>query len=320
MVLFDNIVIIGNPVAGGGSKKKILHALDIFKEKGFSVELLLTEKKGDAELFAKKLTNKLSTLVIAAGGDGTYNEVANGLVNSNTTMAILPVGTTSVLAKELKMPYKIPRAIDFILNGKEQIVHLGLIKSLNKPDYKKYFLLMTGIGFDAEAVFGVNEKIKKYTGKGGYILSGLNVLLKYNPRLIEITLYDEEIIKKSTSESFLHDNHLNQKALSLQGYLAIIGKAASYGGDFKITPHARLTEPVFYIFISHSKSRTSVIKHFAGIATGMHLRYSDISYIKAAKVRISGNSRVQIDGDYFGTTPVIVEVAPNSLKLIMRSY
>lgn len=317
--MFDNFYIIGNPIAGGDAKRKILQAFDIFKKKGFNVHLLLTEKRGDAKLFAEGLANKASTLVIAAGGDGTYNEVANGLVNSNTPMAILPVGTTSVLARELKMPYKLEGAIDFIVNGKEEIVNLGLIRSLDDPDYRRYFILMTGIGFDGEAVYGVNEKIKKLTGKGGYILSGLNVLLRYKPSLVEIILSDGEIIKQS-SLSTIVQSHLDSKKISVKGYAVIIGKAACYGGDFKITPHARLTEPSFYIFISHSKSRVSLLKHFLGIATKTHLRYNDISYVKATNVNIMGMAKVQIDGDYFGTTPVSVEVVPNSLKLIMRDY
>lgn len=318
--MFDNFYIIGNPIAGGDAKKKILLAMDIFKKRGLNVHLLLTEKRGDAKLFADGLANQPSTLVIAAGGDGTYNEVANGLINSNTPMAILPVGTTSVLARELKMPYKLEGAVDFILNGKEEMVHLGIIKSLDNPDYKRYFLLMTGAGFDGEAVFGVNEKIKKLTGKGGYILSGLNVLFRYKPNLLEVLFNDAEIIKQSSLSSLEQSIHLNSKNISLKGYAVIIGKAACYGGDFKITPHARLTDPFLYIFISHSKSRASIFKHFAGIATKTHLRYNDISYIKATNVKIIGSARVQIDGDYFGTTPISVEVVPNSLKLIIRAY
>lgn len=76
------------------------------KNKGISVETLLTEKPGDAQRFAEQIKNSRETLVIAAGGDGTYNEVVNGLAFSETPMAILPMGTTSVLAKELKIPKK----------------------------------------------------------------------------------------------------------------------------------------------------------------------------------------------------------------------
>ncbi len=319
--LFENIVIIGNPIAGGGAEKKILEAERILKQKGYNVELHFTTKKGDAEVLAKRVAGTTSSLVLAAGGDGTYNEVANGLVKSGTPIAILPVGTTSVLAKELGMPYKITKAVDFIIKGNIRRVHSGFIKFAEKDSstaLQRHFLLMAGIGFDGEAVFKVNHEIKKLTGKGGYILSGLGVTLKYNPEPINLKVYDAEIIIKSRSCDFYHDADSN--SIFLNGYAAIIGKSACYGGNFKITPHAKLTDPSFYIFVAHSKSRFSLFRYLMGIATKTLLNYNDISYLKAARLEVVGNSRVQIDGDYAGTAPFSAEVVPSSLELIVGDY
>lgn len=320
--MFRNIIIIGNPIAGGGAIKKIYKALDIFKKRGFNTDLLLTQNKGDAEILAKRNVNKQSTLIIAAGGDGTYNEVANGLINSDTPMAILPVGTTSVLAKELKMPSNISKAVDFIINGRIQPIHLGKIIFERNADFvSRFFILMAGIGFDGEAVFGVHKQIKKYFGKLGYISSGLNVLLKYNPKPIDIIAYDAEIIKKGYNIKFKKLEELTEhESYTLTGYSVVIGKAACYGGNFKFTPDARLTDPTFYMFVAHSRSRRSILKYFAGIAVNMHLRYNDISYLRTSKVKVLGDARVQIDGDYVGTTPISIEVAPNALNLVMSNY
>ena len=319
--MFEKVIIIGNPIAGGGAEKKILEAFHILKQKGYRAELYLTTKKGDAENFSKRFSGMPSTLIIAAGGDGTYNEVANGLVKSSTPMAILPVGTTSVLAKELKMPYKISKSIDFILNGKIRKIHTGFIKLSgdNKvSQIERHFLLMAGIGFDGEAVFSVNKEIKRLTGKGGYILSGLGVTLRYNPILLNIKAYDAEIIKKCHSCDFDYD--YSNKTLSLDGYAVIIGKAACYGGNLKITPDAKLTIPFFYIFIAHSRSRFSLFRYLIGVATKTLLKYNDISYLRAARLEVFGSSRVQIDGDYAGTAPASVEVVPDSLDLIVNDY
>lgn len=318
---FENIIIIGNPIAGGGAEKKILEASYILKQKGYSVELHLTTKKGDAEVLAKKAAGAHSTLVIAAGGDGTYNEVANGLIKSRTPMAILPVGTTSVLARELKMPYKITKAIDFILKGNVQKVHSGKIKFGGEKSFdsnERHFLLMAGVGFDAEAVFNVNQTVKRLTGKGGYILSGLGVALRYNPMPVSIKAYEAEIIKKSGLCDFHYDH--SHDSVSLKGYAVVIGKAACYGGNFKITPDAKLTKPFFYIFIAHSRSRFSLIRYLTGIATKRHLTFNEVSYLKAARLDVSGNSRIQIDGDYAGTTPFEAEVVPDTLDLIVNDY
>ena len=105
------IIIIGNPIAGGGARKKILRASSILKASGIDAELKFTARKGDAESFAREASGLADTMVIAAGGDGTYNEVANGLLFSDTPLAILPLGTTSVLARELGIPWMLRKPL-----------------------------------------------------------------------------------------------------------------------------------------------------------------------------------------------------------------
>ncbi|MCX8030283.1 MAG: diacylglycerol kinase family lipid kinase [Thermodesulfovibrionales bacterium] len=316
MFNFRDVIIIGNPIAGGGASGKIFRASQIFQKKGYKVQVFLTKRKGDAEEIAKELSDSISTLVIAAGGDGTYNEVANGLANSEVPMAILPVGTTSVLAKEIKMPYKLSDAVDYILRGDARLVNLGLIKDLKGLKKSRYFLLMVGIGFDAEAVFGVNPTIKKYFGKLGYILSGLKAFINYSPQTTEIIFHGIE-----GSKIGLDQKLCSYEVGSFRGVNVIVGKASCYGGDFKITPDAKMTDPNFYVFISHSKGRSNLIKIFLGVLIKRHLSYSDITYAKATKVTVlDDDCKVQIDGDYFGTTPIDIEVVPNCLRLVVKDY
>ncbi len=132
---YRKVFLIGNPIAGGGALRKIKKAEEILKNKGISVETLLTEKPGDAQRFAEQIKNSRETLVIAAGGDGTYNEVVNGLAFSETPMAILPMGTTSVLAKELKIPKNLKKAIEVAITGNVQKIHLGRIKIKKNKDF-----------------------------------------------------------------------------------------------------------------------------------------------------------------------------------------
>lgn len=320
-----DIILIGNPVAGGGALKKIKQAVSILKNKGFTVNLMLTAQKGDAESFTKQISTRYKalksnspSLVIAAGGDGTYNEVANGLIHSNIPMAVLPLGTTSVLAKELNIPNDIKTSLDIALNGKAQTVHLGRITytavSSQKSEFKnqesqvksqglnssyssfvtRYFLLMAGIGFDGETVYNVNPYIKKIIGKGAYIFSGLKTILKYKPTIINL--------KYNSKQS--------------SGYNVIVGKASCYGGNFKITPDARLADPYLYIFVMHQSGRFNLIRYISGIINKSHLKFKDISYFKASEIEIEGNAHIQIDGDYLGTTPAKIDVVPNALQLI----
>ncbi len=307
-----NIILIGNPIAGGGALKKIKRSVNILENRGFDVRLMLTAQKGDGESFARQISQdgQGELLVIAAGGDGTYNEVANGLAHSNIPMAILPLGTTSVLAKELNIPEDLEKALNITLNGKIQTIHLGRITCTEVRNLKilsnqnldthlsplitRYFILMAGIGFDGETVYNVSPWIKRITGKGAYILSGIKTIIRYNPS--QITL-------KCNAE---------QKS----GYNAIIGKASCYGGEFRITPDAKLTEPSFYVFLMHKKGRLKLLRYISGIITGGHLKLKDISYFKASEIEIKGNAHIHVDGDYLGTTPAKIDVMPDALKLV----
>jgi len=235
------------------------------------------------------------SLVIAAGGDGTFNEVINGLAGSEIPMAILPLGTTNVLAKELGVPEVLEGAIEVALRGITRTVSLGKIVSTHQlSSVTRYFVLMAGIGFDGEAVFMVNNILKKFSGKGAYIYSGIKTLVGFRPNELSLQIDGK----------------------NFSGYVAIVGKAAKYAGHYMITPDARLSDPFFYVCLFKSKNRLDILRYVFGIVTGRHLRFRDVEYIKATTVDIKGSAHVQIDGDYFGMTPVMVDIAPNILKLI----
>ncbi|MEK7196585.1 MAG: diacylglycerol kinase family protein [Nitrospirota bacterium] len=316
------IILIGNPVAGRGAAGRIARAVDIIKSRGFKVRLMLTGKKGDAELFSKEIFKDQSEipdtqpvpLIIAAGGDGTYNEVINGIAYSDIPMAILPLGTTNVLARELDIPEVMEKALDIALGGKVQNVCLGKItlrehkiqdsiskiqdsnfelRTLNS-ELSRYFLLMAGIGFDGEAVYGIKSRIKRYSGKGAYIWSGLKTFMLWNPDKLTF----------------------NIDSRGYEGYSAIICNAAKYAGHFKVAPDAKLQEPSLYAFIMQGRKRSDIVRYVSGIIRGNHLKFSDMTYRKAEKIEINGDACIQIDGDYFGKTPATIEIVPDALKLV----
>jgi diacylglycerol kinase family enzyme len=249
-----------------------------------------------------------------------------------------------VLAKELNIPANTKKALNIALNGKIETAHLGRITLTSEVRSQKsevrnlerskdrnsnthytslitrHFLLMAGVGFDGEAVFSVNEKIKKYSGKGAYILSGIKVLLKYNPEPITINAQINQI-EDIQSSKFIVQNYssfiAHNQSLKLTGYTAIIGKASCYGGDFKITPDAGLTDPYLYVFLTHKKGRIDLIRYLSGILMRRPpLEFEDISYFRATQIEIEGSSHIQIDGDYAGTAPARIEVVPDALKLV----
>jgi len=289
-----HVSLIVNPIAGNKAFRSIKKIEDLLKKKVILTSFY-TQKKGDASAFASEISG--ADLIIVAGGDGTFNEVINGLLSSRknalekkaTPLALIPLGTTNVLAKELSIPEDIEKAIPLALTGSPKKISLGRINS-------HYFSLMAGIGFDGEAVFKTENSIKKISGKGAYILSGIKTLTRYNPPLIEV----------KTAEGMF------------TGYTAIVGKARCYGGHFHVTPQANITEPLLDLCLFQGRTKKDLIRFVSGVIRKKHLRFKDVFYKKFSELEISskGQVHIQIDGDYFGTLPVKIDVVKDAVSVI----
>ena len=291
----SSIFLINNPEAKKSSEKKIMLASRFLKSRGYKVEVFFTTHRGHAESIAREALDKSPSLIIAAGGDGTFNEVINGIAGSEAPMAILPLGTTNVLAKELGIPENVEGAMEIAVGRTPKTVSLGkIVITRHSSLVTRHFCLMAGIGFDGEAVFGINEAFKKFSGKGAYIYNGIKTLCRFDPG--ELTF---DVDGKSYS-----------------GFSAIVGKASRYGGNFRVTPDARLTDPALYICIFKGKKRLDIFRYVVGVATGSHLGFKDVEYLKAEKIQIDGNAHIQLDGDYFGKTPAKIEIAPDIVRLV----
>ena len=295
-----NVNLIVNPIAGNKALRSIKNIEDLLNKKA-SLTTFITQKKGDAELFAKQISSQFSVpssqLIIVAGGDGTFNEVINGILSSKesaakkkiVTLAFIPLGTTNVLAKELNIPENVGEAVHLALTGTAKKISLGRING-------RYFALMAGIGFDGEAVLRAKDSMKKISGKEAYIFSGINALIKYNPSLIEV----------KTSEG------------TFTGYTAVVGKAKCYGGNFHVTPQASLTEPLLDLCLFKGKTRKDLIRFISGVIRERHLNFNDVFYGKFSELEITSNEEVhvQIDGDYFGTLPAKIDVVKDAISLV----
>lgn len=288
-----NVSLVVNPIAGNRAYRSINKIEAILRKKA-ALNTCITRKKGDAFEFAKQLGN--TGRIIIASGDGTINEVINGILSSSNKdladipVALIPLGTTNVLAKELGIPESIEKAVDLALNRPARKISLGRING-------HYFSLMAGIGFDGETVSGVKDGlIKKISGKGAHIVSGLKVLAGYNPPLITVKTSDD----------------------ILTGYTVIVGNARNYGGYFHVTPNASITEPVLDLCVFSGSTRKDFLRLVFGVMQKKHLDFPDVAYGKFSEMEItsSGTVHVQIDGDYFGTLPVRIDVVKDAVSLV----
>ncbi len=284
----SSAVLIVNPASGSFSEKRLLSAIEVLKKRFSDVSIFYTGKRGDAERIAGDAVKKSPEMILAIGGDGTFNEVVNGTAFTDVPVAFIPAGTTNVLARELDFPADIYKATLKALNGKTEYVHLGRIND-------KYFVLMAGIGFDGEAVYRVNQRLKRVSGKGAYLISGLKCFMRYRPDLLRIVVDDREY----------------------EGYGLIVCNAGYYAGSFRVCPDAGLRAPHLYVSIMHGGKRSDLLRSVFEVISGGRMSSEETSCIKGNGIVVSGDAHIQIDGDYFGTTPAEITFHERALRLIV---
>jgi diacylglycerol kinase (ATP) len=289
-----NVSLIVNPVSGKRALRSLSRIESLLRDK-VVLNTFITRKKGDASVFSSALSG--TDRVIIAGGDGTFNEVINGMLTPgkdlterrSIPLAIIPLGTANVLAGELGIPVDIESAVQIALTGTVKKISLGRING-------HFFSLMAGIGYDGETVHRFSLGVKRVFGKGAYVLSGIQTLTGYNPSLI---------LLKTQKETFT-------------GFSAVIGNACRYGGNYQVTPKADITASQLDLCLLKSKTRKKLIRFIKGVILNNHLELDDVIYRKISKLEITSRDtvHVQVDGDYFGTLPVTIEVAKDSIEFV----
>ena len=199
-------ILISNPKTGryGARRPPQLEALcDYLRAHDLEVEFVSTTGPGDATRIAAGIRDQGFNEVIVSGGDGTINEVLQGLIGTGARLGILPTGTGNVLARELKLPLNSEQAAEVIARGHTRKIYAGCATN-EGVGTRRYFLLMAGIGLDASVVSRVHPGLKKRIGKAAFWYSGLSQLADWQPIPFEI-----EVDGKSYEATF-----------------AVIGKAA----------------------------------------------------------------------------------------------
>jgi YegS/Rv2252/BmrU family lipid kinase len=284
-------VIIANPAAGRVTMARLDKARATLEGSGMSTSLMLTRERGDARAFAKKAVSEEPALIFAAGGDGTINEVINGMAGSLVPLAILPLGTANVLAMETGVPASVEGALRSALEGSPKTVSLGEITSGSDT---RLFCLMAGAGFDAETVCRIEARSKGLGGKPAYVLTGLGVLAALNA----------EEIKVEVDGTRHACNHV------------IVSNGRKYAGYFSLAPDADICSSGFVITLIKGAGRLRIASFAALLLLGMHRRLGFVETLKGSEVLIEGRTRVQIDGDHFGDTPVSIRAVPEALRLV----
>jgi YegS/Rv2252/BmrU family lipid kinase len=283
-------VIIINPAAHNmPSEARLKEIDDWLRAEGWHVDWQRTEKAGDATGLAIKAADRRVPLVMALGGDGTLNEVANGLAHSGTVLGAIPGGTSNLWAREAGLDRKPLEAVQAIVTGNIRRLDLGKADS-------RYFMLLCGFGIDAEITKHVSLEIKNRLGAAAYGLSAVRELFRWRGKEITVWLdgFEERI------------NVL----------MALIGNTRLYAGLTQITPTAVADDGLLEVCIYRGSGKRDIALHATRTLLRRHRESNKVLYRRCAKIEFEWGANplsAQVDGDPLPYTVNEVVVAPSAL-------
>jgi YegS/Rv2252/BmrU family lipid kinase len=282
------VLVIYNPTAGVRRRRKLDRVLRELGRRGCAVTLRATQARGDAEAMARAADPTAFDLVAVAGGDGTINEVINGLADSPLPLALIPLGTANVLANELGLPRHAAGIAQTIAAGEPRPIYLGQANN-------RRFAMMLGVGIDARIVEAIDPRLKRATGMLAYVVSGIRSVLRYRP-----VRYGLEIDGRSYQAAGI-----------------IVAKGHFYGGRFVVARAARLDTPSLHAVLMERPGRWNILRYGLAIALGRLGQLRDVRIVEGRIVVIDGpaGEPAQTDGDLAGRLPLTVSLAARPLFL-----
>ena len=294
----DNICVVFNPTAGRRRRRLLRRVLAGLTERQIPFHVEETRAAGDARRIAADLPQSVDAVVVA-GGDGTINEVLNGLVaraakgDRVPELALVPLGTANVLAAEIGLAELSPGNIaDTIIGGRRRRFYPACVNN-------RHFVSMCGVGFDAHVVATVNLRLKRRAGKLAYVVAALAQAWRYVPRSYRISIDGNAYLAASV----------------------IVANGHFYAGRYVCAPQARIDEPLLYACLFRGSGRWNVIRYAWGLIRGRLSQFSDVMIVPAQRVTIesAGSAKrgepVQGDGDIIAFLPATIAAGVTPLTV-----
>src|SRR5437660_9313284 len=296
------VLLIRNPTAGRRRRGLVDAVVRQVRTEGWTVDLVDTEAVGDARRLAETCDGARYAVIAVAGGDGTINEVVNGLAHRGgdaPALAIVPLGTANVLAHELGLGFEAAAIARTMVAGRALLVRPGEACNGGAP---RCFSLMAGAGFDAKVVAGVSAPLKRRFGRGAYVWRSMIETRRYRP-----VRYAVEI------------DGARYEAASV-----IVTRGRLYAGPYVVAPLATLSEPLLHVCLFERWGRSQTLRFGFALLTGRLPRAGGYRVIACREVKVSvlsdagepGTQPVQIDGDDALTLPISINVASGAVRLL----
>lgn len=273
--------IIYNPTSGRETfRRELPYVLQRLEEAGYETSAHATTGDGDAEAAAKYALSRSFDLVIAAGGDGTINEVIHGLAEQNhrPKLGVIPTGTTNDFARALHIPRDIAKAVDIIVDGYSQLLDIGRVND-------HYFINIAGGGKLTELTYDVPVKLKTLLGQLAYYVKGVEMLPSLKPARVKIE-YDGNVIDEDIM-------------------VFLVSNSNSVGGFEKLAPNANLSDGLFDLLILKKVNLAEFVRIVTLAIRGAHLEDPNVIYKQAKHITVTPLEKMQLnlDGEYGGLLP-----------------
>jgi YegS/Rv2252/BmrU family lipid kinase len=305
MALQTYAKVIVNPFAGtGATGRKWPGIQDAMTQVGLSFDVVQTEGKGHAVELTREAVIAGYGMVIAVGGDGTLNEVVNGLVESGggreTVLGILNTGTACDFARFLKIPRDYHQACLRLVDPLKTPADVGMVECRKEEQpIRRYFISAAGLGFDGEVV-GVAEKWPRVLhGATSYFMGILESFSTYHNKDIQLHLDD-------TTEDIRICN-------------VVIANGGFYASGMRLAPDADLSDGLFEVLIVGDLNKLEMLQTAPQAYLGTHIKHHKVRLEKAAQVIIESSDRIliQADGELVGEGPAKFRVLPSALNIAM---
>lgn len=266
------------------------HLVGWVRERGHLVEVRVTFERGDAEAFARDAAIRGADAAVAVGGDGTLNEVVNGLDGFDTPLGVVPLGTANDFARQAGIPPDADHAMDVILLRKP--VRLDTA-SLNG---RRFLNVSTG-GLGAEATAETPAQVKASIGPLAYAIAGLRKLADFEP----------------TRAVFEGGGYV----LDCEFMVFAVGSARSTGGGTLITPHASTTDGLLDLMVIEKMTRRDFARTVMRLRRGEHVGEPGVHYVRLPELRIRGARpiAVNVDGEISDAPVLAFRARPGDLRV-----
>jgi diacylglycerol kinase (ATP) len=296
--------VIVNPTASGAKVgRKWPQLRDVLSKGGLQFAAQLTQHPGHATEIAREALDEGFRYIVSVGGDGTVNEVVNGLivdgrVHPEVVLSIIPGGTACDFARILDISRDPSEACQTTLGHRFRVVDVGQIHCMrNGRPIERYFVNVAGLGFDGEAAVRANRMSRPISGTIPYLTSLVLTLLSYGNKDVEVSFNGQRVGGRFNS--------------------VIICNGQYFGGGMWIGPEAAADDGIFDIVLLKDVNKLEFLINVPRVYRGTHLTHPKVESFQAREVHVRAKQRmfIQAEGELVGEAPATSRIMPSALSL-----